>query len=237
MRRFSVSIAKHGDLDGVARLRHGLARVAHVLAKRAELASTCSNPSTPRRDLHEGTERLGAHDLALDDGARSQRRDGVVPRIALERLQRERHLLGPPRIVALLDAQDLHGDGLTDGQHVGRLRAALKADLRRRQQPLDAAHVDERAEVFQRRDDTRQDGARDQLDARLDGARAHVLFEQRAARHDDVRAAAILLEARHAELQPLADVGRRIGDGPQLELRHGAERAHGADQRPRRRPC
>ena len=81
--------------------------------------------------------------------------------------------------------------------------AALEADLRRGQQPFDAADVDERAEVLERGDHAGQHRAHDQLAARLGGAAPRLLLEQRAARQHDVGAAAIVLVARDPELEPL----------------------------------
>ena len=97
------------------------------------------------------------------------------------------------------------------------------------QHALDAAEVDERAVVLERRDaplDDRTDGERA---AQFGRARRLLRFEQRAPRHDDVGAAPRLLVARDAPLQLLSDEGAGVLGVAQIELRDRAERAHAAD--------
>ena len=195
----------------------------------APARQTPNSSSTLRRDLHERAEGLGAHDLTLDERARPQRRRGVVPRIALEGLERELEVTCSARfrIVPLLDARPAPSRVVLTASTSTALWPRWEPDLRRGQQTLEPPTSTNAPKSLSAVTVPEQHGARDELGARLDGRVG--AFLRRAARGATRRrwaSAAIVLEARHAEEQLLPDVDRRIGHGPQLELwRRGRTRA------------
>ena len=146
---------------------------------------------------------------------------GAFPRIALELLHAEADAL---RVA--VDADDLHLHRVADVEHLGRVIDALVADVGDVQQAVDAAEVDERAIVGDVLDDAFDDLA---LGEALDEAAALLgagLFEDRAARHDDVAAAAVHLQ----DLERLRQVHQR----PDVAHRADVDLAARAG-RPRRR--
>src|SRR4051794_19763360 len=107
---------------------------------------------------------------------------------------------------------------------------ALEAELADVQHPLDAAEVDERAVLLDRRDASLDHGTDGQRAASFGRARRLLDFEQRAPRYDDVGAAPGRLVARDAPLQLLSDERAGVLGVAQVELRDRAERAHAADR-------
>ncbi|MFN8640675.1 MAG: hypothetical protein U0802_03065 [Candidatus Binatia bacterium] len=99
-------------------------------------------------------------------------------------------------------------------------------DLADVDQPLDPAEVDEGAEVAHRAHPPLQDVADLQPLPGLRRLLRRLLVEQRAARDDDVAAAA--LDLGDAEAQALADVLRRLAAAA-VDLRPRTEGAHRAD--------
>ena len=153
-----------------------------------------------RLELDEGTifgdVGHAAGELALDRvfGRRA------LPRIALELLHAEADAL---RLA--VDADDLHLDRVTDVDDLARVVDALVAHVGDMEQAVDAAEIDEGAVIGDVLDDTLDHLA---LGEALDQAGALLgagLFEDRAARHDDVAAAAIHLE----NLERLRNVHQR----------------------------
>ena len=131
---------------------------------------------------------------------------GAFPRIALELLHAEADAL---RLA--VDADDLHLHRVADVDHFGRVVDALVADVGDVEQAVDAAEVDERAVIGDVLDHAVDHLA---LGEALDQAAALLgagLFEDRAARHDDVAAAAVHLQdlERLRHVHQRADVAHR----------------------------
>ena len=130
----------------------------------------------------------------------------------------------------VVDLDDLDLDGLADGQHFGRVIDAAPGDIGDMQQAVDAAEIDERTVIG------------DVLDHAVDHLTLFEvlheflallgagLFQNRAARHHDVAAAAIHLE----DLERLRIVHQRrdVADRTDVDLgarqeRHGAVEVDG----------
>src|SRR5690606_3700509 len=128
-----------------------------------------------------------------------------------ELLHAERDAVG-----LLVDADDLHLDGLADRQDLGRMVDAPPRHVGDMEQAVDAAEVDERTVVGDVLDDALDHLALFEV---LDDLRALLgtaLLEHGAARHDDVAAAAIHLE----DLEGLRRVHQRgdVADRPDVDL-------------------
>src|SRR6185436_5530712 len=91
-----------------------------------------------RLQLHEGTVVRDIGDLALE--ARADRIFGphAFPWVGLKLLHAEADTLG-----FVIDLDDLHGDGLPDIEHFGRMRYAPPGNVRDMQKAIDAAEIDE----------------------------------------------------------------------------------------------
>ena len=142
-----------------------------------------------RLQLDEGAVVGDVGDAALELGADRVLGLDALPRIGLELLHAERDAVG-----LVVDADDLHLDGLADRQHLGRVVDAPPGDVGDVQQAVDAAEVDERTVVGDVLDHAVDDLAF--LEA-LDDLRTLLgagLFEDGAARDDDVAAALVHLE-------------------------------------------
>src|SRR6185312_3070841 len=153
--------------------------------------------------LHFGADRIFSFD--------------PFPRIALQLLHAERDAV---RFVVDLDDLDLHG--LADGQDIRRMIDAAPRDVGDMQEAVDAAKIHERAVVgdvlhdavdyltfFKRRDEF----------LALTGAG---FFQHRAARDDDVAAAAIHFQ--NLELLRRIHQGAEIADRTDVDLRARQER-------------
>ena len=146
--------------------------------------------------------------------ARVQRVLGLdaLPRIVQQLLHAERNAVG---LVVDLDDLDLHG--LADGEHLGRVIDPAPGDIGDVEQAVDAAEINERTVVGDVLDHAVDHltlfEVLDQFLA-LFGAG---LFENRAARHHDVAAAAIHLE----DLERLRVVHQRrnVADRTDVDLR------------------
>jgi hypothetical protein len=144
-----------------------------------------------------------------DAAGESWRRPDTWPRChptdRLELLHAERDAVG-----FLVDADDLHLDGLADGEHFGRMVDAAPGHVGDVQQAVDAAEINERTVIGDVLDHAVDNLALFEV---LDDFRTLLgagLFEDGAARHDDVAAALVHLE----DLEGLRDVhqrGRRRG--------------------------
>ena len=144
----------------------------------------------------------------------------AFPRIGLELLHAEADAL---RLA--VDADDLHLHRVADAQHLARVVDALVADVGDVQQAVDPAEVHERAIIGDVLDHAVDDLA---LGQALDEAAALLgagLFQDGAARHDDIAAAAVHLE----DLERLRDFHQRadVADRADVDLAAGQE-GHGA---------
>ena len=178
-----------------------------------------------RLQLHEGAVVGDVGDAARELGARRILRRDALPGIGLQLLHAEADALG-----FLVEADDLHLDGLADLQRLGRMVDAAPGDVGDMQQAVHAAQIDEGAVIGDVLDHAVQDHAfleaLDQLAALL-GAR---LFQHRAARDDDVAAGAVHLEdlERLRRAHQRADVAHRADiDLAARQEGHGAAEIDG----------
>ena len=130
----------------------------------------------------------------------------ALPRIVQQLLHAERDAVG-----LVVDLDDLDLDGLADRQHFGRVIDAAPGDVGDVQQAVDAAEVDERTVVGDVLDDAVDDLTLFEVLHQLLALLGAGLFQHRAARHDDVAAAAIHLEdlERLRVVHQRADVAHR----------------------------
>ena len=144
----------------------------------------------------------------------------AIPRIGLQLLHAQRDA-----VALLVDADDLHLDGLADRQHLGRVVDAAPGDVGDVQQAVDAAEVDERTVIGDVLDHAVDDLAFFELLDDLRTLFGAALFEDGAARHDDIAAALVHLE----DLERLRHVHQRadVADRTDVDLRARQE-GHGA---------
>ncbi len=208
---------EHLHLDLLAR-RDDLAGV-HVLLGPAHLGDV-DQAFDARLQLHEGAVVGDVRHGALD--ARADRILGLdrLPRIGLKLLHAERDALR-----LRVDADDLHLHRVADIEDLGGVVDAAPGHVGDVQQAVDAAEIDEGAVVGDVLDETVDHlallEAGDDVGALL-GAR---LFQDGAARDDDVAAAAVHLE----DLEGLRLVHQRadVAHGADVDLAAGKE-GHGA---------
>ena len=158
-------------------------------------------------DVGDGTGELRANRIF---------RHGGIPRIAFELLHAEADALR-----VLVDADDLHLDGVTDIDDFARVIDALVADVGDMQQAIDAAQIDERTIIGDVLDDAFDDLAFGEI---LDEAGALFgtgFFEDGAARNDDIAALAVHLQND----ERLRDIHQRadIAHGADIDLAAGQE--------------
>ena len=174
-----------------------------------------NEPVDPRLELDERAERLEAHDLAR------------VPRADAYFCATCCHGSG---MVALCESQILPFSsilmiltrvGLARLEDVARAVAAVVAHLLERDEPLDAADVDERAERNDAADDALDILADLELRERFCAVRLRLVLEHRPAREDDVATALGVLGDE--ERQALADEVREVGAQAQVDVRPGAK--------------
>ena len=139
--------------------------------------------------LDEHAERDELGDLALDDRADREVLDELLPRVLGGLLETERDALA-----VQVDVEHLHLDLVADLDDLGRVVDVAPGQLGDVHEAVDAAEVDERAEVDDRGDGTRQDHALLQLAEDLGALVLAALFEDDAAREDDVVAVAVHLD-------------------------------------------
>src|ERR1700733_10291448 len=144
----------------------------------------------------------------------------ALPRIVEQLLHAERDTVG---FVVDLDDLDLHR--LTDGQHLGRMVDTTPRNIGDMQQTVDAAEVDERTVIGDVLDDAIDHLTLFEVLHQLLALLGAGLFQNRAARHHDVAAAAIHL----ADLERLRVVHQRrdVADRTDVDLRARQE-GHGA---------
>src|SRR5262249_25321169 len=189
------------DGDHLARVRD--ASVEHH-------AGDVDEPVQARRQLDEGAELLEPPHAAAHVRPDREAIARGIPRIRSERAYRQADATAALRIG--LELHHLHLDLLTDAQHVGSVRHAGVADLAHVNQTLDAAEIDERSEVTDRRHRAGEDGPLAQPLPRLRGLRGGFLLEELPAGDDDVPSSS--LELRDAEAQAFADVGPAVRAAP-----------------------
>src|SRR5690606_36617509 len=208
---------EHDHLD-LLRGRQDLARM-HVLLGPAHLGDV-DEALDPRLELHEGAVVGDVGDGALDLLADRVLAADAFPRIALELLHAGRDAVG-----LLVDADDLHLDGLADRQDLGRVVDAPPRHVGDMQQAVDAAEVDERAVVGDVLDHALDDLALLEVMDDLRALLGPAFLEHGATRQDDVATAAIHLE----DLEGLRVVHQRgdVADRPDVDLAARQE-GHGA---------
>src|SRR5229473_7666886 len=136
----------------------------------------------------------------------------ALPRIVKQLLHAERDAVG---LVVDLDDLDLHG--LADGEHFGRVIDPAPGDIGDVQQAVDAAEIDERTVIGDVLDHTVDDLTLFEILHQFLALFGAGLFENRAARHHDVAAAAIHLE----DLERLRIVHQRrdVANRADIDLR------------------
>jgi hypothetical protein len=144
------------------------------------------------------------------------------PRIVLQLLHAQADTVG-----FLVDLDDLHLDGLADGQDFLGVVDAAPGHVGDVQQAVDTAEVHEGTVFGDVLDHTVHDVAFGQLADNLGALLGAGFFKDGAARDDDVATAAIHLE----DLERLLEAHQRAGvaHGAHIDLRAGQER-HGAAQ-------
>src|SRR5699024_7443891 len=176
-------------------------------------------------DAHERAERHQLGDLARDDLADRVGAGEQLPRILLGRLQRQGDALA-----VHVHVEDLDGDLLAHLDDLGRVVDVLPGQLGDVHQAVDAAEIDERAEV-----DDGGHGALADLpllqglqEVRTDGGLR--LLEVGATRQDHV--VAVLVELDDLRLDLLADVRLQVADAAHLDEGGGEEagQADGGDE-------
>ena len=142
----------------------------------------------------------------------------LPPRVLLRRLQRQRDPLA-----VQVDVEDLDLDLLADLDDLGRVVDVLPGQLGDVHQAVDAAEVDERAEVDDRGHDTLADLALLQLVEELGAHLGLGLLQPRPAGQDHVVAVLVQLDDLGLELP--ADVRLQVADPAHLDQRRGQEAA------------
>ena len=144
----------------------------------------------------------------------------ALPRIVEQLLHAERDAVG-----LVVDLDDLHLDGLADGQHFGRMIDATPGDVGDMQQAVDAAEIDERAVIGDVLDDAVDDLPLFEVGDDLMTLLGAALFEHGAARDDDIAAAAVHLE----NLERLRHMHQRRGVADRTDVDLAArQEGHGA---------
>src|SRR6185437_6190878 len=173
-----------------------------------------------RLELDEGAVIGDVGDAALEAGGDRILGLDALPRIVEQLLHAERDAVG-----LVVDLDDLDLDLLADVEHLGRMIDAPPCDVGDMQQAVDAAEVDERTVIGDVLHHAVDDLALFEVQHELLTLLGAGLFEDRAARHDDVAATAIHLE----DLERLRVVHQRgnVADRTNVDLAARQER-HGA---------
>ena len=172
--------------------------------------------------LHEGAVVHKVGDLAGALGPFGEAGGDVLPRIGHELLEAEGDL-----VVLTVEGKHLEGQVLAHGNHFLGMADALPAHVRDVQQAVEAAQIHEHAVLGDVLGLALHDLAFFQRAEQILPLGIALLFQQDAAGHDDVAAAAVDLE--HAELELLVDQGVHIRHGAQVHMGAGQEGFHTAD--------
>jgi hypothetical protein len=174
----------------------------------------------PRLQLHEGAVVGDVGDAAVELGVDRIFRLDALPRILEQLLHAERDAV---RLV--IDLDDLHLDGLTDGQHLGRMIDAPPGDVGDMQQAVDAAQIHEGAVVGDVLHDAVDHLPLFEVGDDLVTLLGAALLEHGAAGDDDVAAAAVHFQ----DVERLRHVHQRadVADRTNVDLRARQE-GHGA---------
>src|SRR5699024_3010291 len=161
-------------------------------------------------DADERAKRHQLGDLARDDLA-----DGVgagehAPRVLLGRLQRQGDALA-----VQVDLENLDGDLVADLDDLGRVIDVLPGQLGNVHQAVDAAEIDEGAEVDDRGHSALADLALLQGLQEVGADRGLGLLQVGATREDHV--VAVLVELDDLRLDLLADVRLQVADAAHLD--------------------
>src|ERR1043166_5223773 len=197
--------------------RHELRRMPHV-ARPAHLGDV-HEAFDSRLELDERAVVRDRHDLALHARADRILRGDVLPRVRLQLLQGARKALALP-----VDVENLDLELLADLHHLARVRHAAVAHVGDVQQAVDAAEIDERAEVGDVLDDALAHLIDRQLLHQHVALRLALGLEQHAARDDDV--ATPLVQLDDLELEALAEQLVDVRDATQRDLAAGQECIH-----------
>src|SRR3954447_1684772 len=146
--------------------------------------------------------------------ARIQRilRLDALPRIVQQLLHAQRNAVG-----LVVDLDDLDLDGLADGEHLGRVIDPAPGDIGDVEQAVDAAEINERTVIGDVLDDAVDHLTLFEVLHQLLALLGAGLFENRAARHHDVAAAAIHLQ--NLERLRIVHQGRDVADRTNVDLR------------------
>ncbi len=150
----------------------------------------------------------------------------AFPRAGRALLQAQGDLL-----LLVVDVQDLHFDFLVDRHHFGRMIDPSPAHVGDVQQAVDAAEVDERAELGDVLDDALAALAHFQLGQQLGLLLGPLGLDQRPAADDDVPPR--LVDLQHQALDGLADVVADVGRTADVDLAGRQKDVHAdVDQQP-----
>src|SRR5579863_5051957 len=151
-------------------------------------------------------------DAAGETGVERILRLDALPRIVQQLLHAERDAVG-----LVVDLDDLDLDGLADGQDLGRVIDPSPGYIGDMQEAVDAAEINERPVIGDVLDDAVDDLTLFEVLHQLLALFGAGLFQNRAARHHDVAAAAIHLE----DLERLGVVhqGGDIANRADIDLR------------------
>ena len=173
-------------------------------------------------DLDEGAVLGHVGDLAHDLGAGRVALGQAVPRILAQLLQAQGNAAG-----LAVELQDLGLELLADAQHVAGMLDAPPSDVGDVQQAVDAAQIDEGAVIGDVLDHAVDDGPLVEGLQQSFALLAQRLFQNGAARNNDV--VALLVELDDFELDLFALVGGGVLDGAHVDQRPGQEGADAVD--------
>ena len=210
---------EHHHLDLVARLDQ-FAGMADPLCP-AHLADVDKSLDAVLQ-LHEGAIAHHIDDRALADSADRILVGHLRPRAGGPLLHAQRDLL--PLAV---DVEHLHLDLLVDLHHLARMADAAPAHVGDVEQAIDAAQIDERAEVGDVLDDATADLAHLERLHELLLPLSPLLFDECPSRNDDV--ATCLVDLQHEALDRPAAVVADIGGAADVDLARRQEDVDAGD--------
>ena len=172
--------------------------------------------------LHEGAVAHHVDDRALADSADRILVGHLRPRAGGPLLHAQRDLL--PLAV---DVEHLHLDLLVDLHHLARMADAAPAHVGDMKQAVDAAQIDERAEVGDVLDDPTANLPHLERLHELLLPLGPLLFDERPSRHDDV--APRLVDLQHEALNGPAAVIADVGGAADVDLARRQEDVDAGD--------